>query len=90
METQKNIYQADRHLSMGKAEEAVTFYDSALTHDRNCYSAWLGKGTALKFLNRYQEALECYERALILNKDSIMAEFLAGYLRHELNKKLSA
>ena len=86
METQKILYQADRHLSMGKAEEAVTFYDSALTHDRNCYSAWLGKGTALKFLNRYQEALECYERALILNKDSMMAEFLAGYLRHELKK----
>ena len=39
-------------LSMGKAEKAVAFYDSALAHDRNCYSAWLGRGTALKFLNR--------------------------------------
>lgn len=90
METQKILYQADMHLSMGKAKEAVAFYDSALDQDRNCYSAWLGKGTALKFLNRYQEALDCYEQALTLNKDSIMAEFLAGYLRHELNNKRSA
>ena len=75
------------HLSKGKAEEALVFYDTALNHDRNCFYAWLGKGAAFNFLNRYQEALDCYERALILNKDSIMAEFLAGYLRHELNKK---
>ena len=90
METEKILYEADLHLSMGKAEEAIEFYNSALTYDCNCYSAWLGKGTALKFLNRYREALECYERAIILNKDSLMAEFLAGYLRNELRKKSSA
>ena len=85
METQKILHEADLHLSMGKAEEAIAIYDSALAHDRNCYSAWLGKGTALKLLRRYEEALECYERALILNRDSIMAEYLAGYLRHKLD-----
>ena len=84
MEAQRFLYQGDMHLSMGDAEEALELYDSALTHDRNCYSAWLGKGTALKLLKRYEEALDCYERALILNRDSIMAECLAGYLREEL------
>ena len=87
METQKILYEADMYLSMGKVEEAIEFYDSALTNDRNCYSAWLGKGTALKILKRYEEALDCYERALILNRDSIMAECLAGYLRTELKKQ---
>lgn len=72
---------------MGKSEEAIRLYDSALNHDSGCFPAWLGKGAALKQLNRYQEALECYEQALILNRDSIMAEFLVGYLRHELTKK---
>ena len=52
METQKILHEADLHLSTGKAEEAIAIYDSALAHDRNFYSAWLGKGTALKFLHR--------------------------------------
>jgi len=84
METQRFLYQGDMHLSMGEAEEALELYDSALTLDQNCYSAWLGKGTALKLLKRYKEALDCYEQALTLNRDSIMAECLAGYLRTEL------
>jgi tetratricopeptide (TPR) repeat protein len=86
METEKILYNADMHLSMGKAKEAVALYDSVLTNDCNCYSAWLGKGTALKSLSRYKEALDCYERALTLNRSSIMAEFMAGFLRNELRK----
>lgn len=74
------------HLSVGEPEKAVVYYDTALAHDRDCYAAWLGKGTALKFLNRHKEALECYERALTINRDSIMAECLAGYLREEMEQ----
>ena len=84
MDTQRFLYRGDMHLSMGETEEALELYDSALTLDRNCYAAWLGKGTALKLLKRYKEALFCYEQALTLNRDSIMAECLAGYLRTEL------
>lgn len=86
MEIQKILHQGELRLSKGEAEEAIAFYDTALIHDRDCFKAWLGKGTALKLLKRYQEALNCYERALTLNNDSIMAGFLAGYLRHKLNK----
>jgi len=86
MGIQKILHHGDLRLSKGKAEEAIAFYDTALNHDRNCFNAWLGKGTALKILKRYNEALDCYERALILNNDSIMAGYLAGYLRHKLNK----
>ena len=87
METLSFLHQGDSCLSMGKTEEAIAFYNSALTNDRDCYAAWLGKGTALKLLNRYKDALECYERALALHKDSIMAEHLAEHLRNELKKK---
>jgi tetratricopeptide (TPR) repeat protein len=87
MDTQRFLYQGDMHLSMGETEEALELYDSALTLDRNCYAAWLGKGTAMKLLKRYEEALDCYERALILNRDSIMAECLAGNLRAELKNR---
>ena len=87
METLSFLHQGDKCLSMGKTEEAIAFYDSALTDDRDCYAAWLGKGTALKLLKRYEDALECYERALALHKDSIMAEQLAEHLRNELNNK---
>jgi tetratricopeptide (TPR) repeat protein len=87
METQRFLYQGDMHLSIGEAEDALELYDSALTLDRNCYAAWLGKGTALKILKRYEEALDCYEQALILNRDSIMAECLAGNLRAELKNR---
>lgn len=75
------------HLSIGKAEDALELYESALTLDRNCYAAWLGKGTALKILKRYEEALDCYEQDLTLNRDSIMAECLAGNLRAELKNR---
>ena len=74
-------------LASNKHFEALELYDSALTLDRNCYAAWLGKGTAMKLLKRYEEALDCYERALILNRDSIMAECLAGNLRAELKNR---
>ncbi len=86
MKIQKNLHHGDLHLSKGKAAKAISFYDTVLNHDRNCFNAWLGKGTALKTLKRYQEALECYERALLLDKNSVMAEFLAGYLRYKLHK----
>jgi len=87
MEIQNILHKGELRLSNGGAEEAIELYDTALNHDRNCFNAWLGKGTGLKLLKRYQEALDCYERALIVNNDSMVAKFLSGHLRHKLYHK---
>lgn len=44
-------------------EEALTYYEKALEIDSDFSQAWKSKGDVLKELNRYEEALQCYERA---------------------------
>jgi len=44
----------------------------------------LGMGLALNILYRYEEALSCYERALILNPLSITGECMVEYLREKV------
>ena len=87
MKLQEILHQGELYLSNSEAEKAIILFDTVLAHDQNCFSAWLGKGTALKLLQRYQKALDCYEQALILNNDSSIAQFMASYLRHKLDKR---
>lgn len=78
------ISNGDHHIMVGRAEEAMTYYIAALAIDKNCYEGWLGMGLAYNTLYYYEEALFCYERALALNRHSIIAEAMIESLRQKV------
>jgi tetratricopeptide (TPR) repeat protein len=82
--------------SLGRFEEALASYDSALALDSSFLPAWNNRGVILKKLNRLEQAILSYDRALALNPDLAIvltnranvadelgrvAEALAGYDR---------
>jgi tetratricopeptide (TPR) repeat protein len=81
METIQLVGKGDTLVMVGKPEEAMAYYSTALTLDKNCFEAWLGMGLAFNNMYRYEEALSCYERALTLNPLSIISECMVEYLR---------
>lgn len=80
MEIQLLISKGNAQIIVGKPEEAMTFYSTALSLDKNCFDAWLGMVLALNTMYRYEEALSCCERALSLNRHSIKAKCMVEYL----------
>jgi tetratricopeptide (TPR) repeat protein len=48
----------------GYYEDAIELFGRALESDPGFPKAWYNKGVALDKLERYDEALECYERTL--------------------------
>lgn len=84
METIQFISRGNVQIMVGKPEEAMTFFCAALSLDEYCFDAWFGMGLALNTIYRYEEALSCYERALVLNPHSITAECMVEYLRDKV------
>ena len=51
---------------LGRTDEALTFCDQAIAEDgAQTTSALLQKGGLLNRLSRYEEALKCYEQAML-------------------------
>ena len=51
-------------LDEGKFEDALSYFEQALTLDQGNADLWNHKGVALRSLGRYQEALECFNKSL--------------------------
>jgi len=51
-------------LDNGKFEDALNYFDQALLLDQNDPELWNHKGVALRSIGRYDEASECFNRAL--------------------------
>ena len=51
-------------LNEGKFEDALSYFEQALTLDQGNADLWNHKGVALRSLGRYQEALECFNKSL--------------------------
>ena len=49
---------------LGRLEEALEAYDSAIELKPDYAWAWARRGRTLRVLGRYEEALQCYDRAL--------------------------
>ena len=62
----------------GRYEEAIEFYDMALSINGEHITALYNKGLALWELKKYDEALECYNRVLKLNPCHDMAWYGKG------------
>ncbi len=60
---------ADLALEGGDAQMALLRYNEAIGRQPRSAEAWAGKGIALQHLQRYDEAMEAYDRALSLAPD---------------------
>jgi tetratricopeptide (TPR) repeat protein len=60
--------------SKSKIEMSIEYFDKATKADPGNYDAWLNKGFALGFLNKYEESLICFDKVLKiepLNRDAL-------------------
>jgi tetratricopeptide (TPR) repeat protein len=64
---------AELALEGGDAEMALLRYTQAVDRDPRNADAWTGKGVALQHLERYEAAIEAYDRALEVAPDHAMA-----------------
>jgi tetratricopeptide (TPR) repeat protein len=65
---------AELALEGGDPDMALLRYEEALGQDPKSAKAWTGKGTSLQQLERYEEALAAYDRALELDPDDELAK----------------
>jgi tetratricopeptide (TPR) repeat protein len=56
-----------------KYNDALVYFDKALSIDANNVNALIGKGTTLGSLQRYSEALTYFDKALIINPNDPVA-----------------
>lgn len=74
---------AELALEGGDPDMALLRYEEALAQDPRSAKAWTGKGTSLQQLERYEEALAAYDRALELDPaDELAKRWRETCLRH--------
>ena len=70
---------------LGDLDNALLYYDKALTIDGNFFNALLGKGTTLNDLERYDEAMQILDRALEINPGHQTANYNKQVSIQEIN-----
>lgn len=78
---------AELALEGGDAEMALLRYGEAIEREPRNADAWTGKGVALQYLERYEEALEAYDRALALKPDHEMAKKWRETCRRHVSRR---
>ena len=65
VENSENLIQlGKKHLRDGNYQDALSFFDQALSLEPANPDLWNFKGITLRSLGRYDEASECYNRSL--------------------------
>ena len=63
-----NLNKGKEFYKIQRFEDALKYFNTALELEPHSHWAWNQKGNALKRLGRQKEAMECYERAIFLDK----------------------
>ncbi|MFN3654573.1 MAG: tetratricopeptide repeat protein [Candidatus Nitrosotenuis sp.] len=66
-ETDELIKKGKVHLAEGSFEEALSNFEQASLLDQKNAQIWNLKGAALRSMGRYDEAIECFNKALELD-----------------------
>ena len=75
---------------LGKPQDAIVWYDKALSLDKNDTDAMYNKGVALDELGKPQDAIVWYDKALSLDKNDTDAMYNKGVALDELGKPQDA
>jgi len=67
-------------------DDAIECYNNALKLYPNCAQAWFNIGMILDDLKQHQEAIKCYERALMIDPNYQEAKKAKAYTEKLLNK----
>ena len=59
--------------NLGKDEEAIGYYDKAISLDPNYSNAWINKGVILSDNRDFETAIRCYQTALGSDPNNILA-----------------
>lgn len=73
-------------LHLGRAEEALRFFDDALALDPENAEVYVRRGVALEKLERIEEALGCYNRAIDIDRSMIAAYLHKGAVCNRLQR----
>ena len=52
---------------MRRKEQSLKCYDEAIKLDPECFNAWFNKGGVLGELEKYEESITCFHKAIQLN-----------------------
>lgn len=72
--------QAMSYLGQGEIDKCIEFFDKALEVDDWYLPAWNDKGVAL-LEKKYESALECFEKVVLLDPVSSMPLYNKGYVQ---------
>ncbi len=66
-EIQDLVTKGQSFLKDGKFDDALGFFEQALLLNQDDPDLWNYKGTALRSLGRYEEAMECFNKSLMID-----------------------
>lgn len=66
----RNMTDAQNHISQGSAWNAIQCYDEVLKIDPDLQAAWMNKGGALVMLKQYDKAKICYQKGIDIDPES--------------------
>ncbi len=83
---QANYHLGELLVSEHQAAQAIPYLDLALRADPEFPNTWISKGVADSDLHRYQEALDCFQHALIFKPGDDEAHFDEANALSSLNR----
>ena len=84
------IEEGTRFHENGQFAHAVNSFEKALSQDPGRYDAWVGRGSALFYLDRYADALISFEKAIEIDPRKPDAWKNRGRTLHELGRSSEA
>ncbi len=84
------IEEGTRFNESGQFAHAVDSFEKALSQDPGRYDAWVGRGSALFYLDRYSDALTSFEKAIEIDPRRPDAWKNRGRTLHELGRLADA
>ena len=63
-EIENLVQKGNIFLKDGKFDDALTFFEQALSLNQDNPDLWNYKGIALRSLGRYEEAMDCFNKSL--------------------------
>jgi tetratricopeptide (TPR) repeat protein len=85
------IDEAEKFLAKGEYKGAINILENAITVDPNSRDTWMIKGWLSSKLKRYSDAVECYNKIIVINpelhnKGKLLLWFYKGYALFKSSK----